>query len=131
MSEVVSEKKKEETKNEFGIVEKNVENGMEIITNIQSCRSGYEVVLWREKWIRLSDVDARIKFYDENNFSILLLIRKYPGLKGELDRFILTGAPCSAMEHVNAHSSFLSWLFVFCFGDMDEDFREKIKRLEK
>jgi hypothetical protein len=58
------------------------------------------------------DVDARIQFYDEHK-----TLRKSPEWVKDL-------------YYKSRIGVFRRWCFIFCFGDMNEDFRGKIKRLE-
>lgn len=62
---------------------------------------------------RKSDIDARIKFYDEHK-----TLRKSPDWLQDLYR---KNGICYI---------FRRWIFYFCFGNMQEDFIEKIKNLE-
>jgi hypothetical protein len=59
-----------------------------------------------------SDVDAGIKFYDDINKT----------RADDVPEWLFKALP-------DRHHDFLSALFTFCFNDMNEDFREKIKKL--
>jgi hypothetical protein len=66
-----------------------------------------------------SDVDARIKFYKENHPEY-----PYPSI-GDIPDWLWV------LWDKSKFNRYPDFLFVFCFGDMNEDFREKIKRLKK
>ncbi len=69
-----------------------------------------------------SDVDARIKFYQEHKDDIG---------KDKKDWFQKLWIEYLKENKENIFVAWKDWLFLFCFGDMNEDFREKIKRLEQ
>ena len=69
-----------------------------------------------------SDVDARIKFYNENICYSL-------GFDEDND-----DSPVEwllKLFHESKQLMFNPWLFVFCFGDMNEDFERKVEELKK
>lgn len=62
-----------------------------------------------------SDVDARIKF-------CFRYIHAFPGFERDYPEF--------SLQYKNCNLTWESWLINFCFGNMNMDFREKIKRLK-
>ena len=64
----------------------------------------------------LDSVDLRIKFYTQYAGNPGQLLKDYVGLED---------------VYLKKHQMYSDWLFVFCFGDMNEDFSKKIKILEE
>ena len=63
-----------------------------------------------------SDIDLRIKFYKQYAGNPGQLLKDYVGLED---------------VYLKKHQMYSDWLFVFCFGDMTEDFKTKIEKLEE
>jgi len=80
----------------------------------------YEVVIAETKKEVLADIGVRIKFYDKwHNHSPYELSCEYPKI---CDLFM--------SQKPGAFLNYTYWLFVYCFGDMNKNFQEKIKCLE-
>jgi hypothetical protein len=67
---------------------------------------------WENDYYKKSEIDTRIKFYDDINKT----------RADDVPKWLFKALP-------DRHRDFLSALFTFCFKDMNEDFREKIKKL--
>jgi hypothetical protein len=106
---VVSEKKKEEKNGHLIIITPKDEQHIMVVYNNEP----HEQSSWMLRFYSVEDVDARIKFYKEN--------------KDKPRKIIIGGRESGELNPIDH----LNFLFVFCFGDMNEDFLEKIKRLEK
>jgi hypothetical protein len=75
------------------------------------------------------DVDARIKFYGKYIWDRELLIVEHGKVFDVFSNYFDSLKIDSKKEGYNIQ--YLKWLLVFCFGDMNEDFKEKISVLER
>jgi hypothetical protein len=112
---VVSEKKKEEKNGHLIIITPKDEQHIMVVYNNEP----HEQSSWMLRFYSVSDVDARIKFYKENHPEY-----PYPSI-GDIPDWLWV------LWDKSKFNRYPDFLFVFCFGDMNEDFREKIKRLKK
>jgi hypothetical protein len=96
-----------------------IKSGADICNEITSYEAIHEPSLNTKEYSDLvgegyylfSDVDLRIKFYTQYAGNPGQLLKDYVGLED---------------VYLKKHQMYSDWLFVFCFGDMTENFQEKI-----
>ena len=109
-----------------------IKSGADICNEITSYEAIHEPSLNTKEYTDLvgegyylsSDVDKRIEIYDDYKENFELFHQEFPEIE----------MPDDITKHyLNMDFLFywIRWLFVFCFGDMTEDFKVKIEKLEE